>query len=94
MYYDFSQLKLLILGRHLAILNRGLTPKVYYPKPTKKPLYENLVKQGTTMNIDFLEDLPPPDQIKSNHQLIVDALFGFSFKVTVKSLQLHVLRFN
>ena len=66
--------------RHLAILNQGLTPKVFYPKPTPKPLYEGLVKQCTKMGIEFLEELGPPEQVRAHHSIIVDALFGFSFK--------------
>ena len=66
--------------RHLAVLNQGLRPKLYYPKPTDKPLFTNLVKQCQKMQIDFLTELPSAKDIGESNQVIVDALFGFSFK--------------
>lgn len=58
-------------------------PDIYYPKRTDKPLYNNLVKQCTLMDIPFLDACP--DVITSTkYRLIADGLFGFSFKPPVR----------
>lgn len=36
------------------------------------------------MKINFLNDIPDSDVIEKNYELIVDALFGFSFKPPVR----------
>lgn len=64
----------LVCARHLKLF--GYSPVIYYPKKTKKQLYENLTTQCHKMHIpsvNHLSDL-------SNFSSIVDALFGFSFK--------------
>jgi hypothetical protein len=55
--------------------------QVTYPKRTDKPLYHGLVKQLDSLNIPFL----PPEQVteggplRERYEVIVDAIFGFSF---------------
>lgn len=69
----------LVCARHLKLF--GYDTAVYYPKQTDKALYKNLTHQCTAMNIAVLQDLP----LKvDNLGLIVDALFGFSFKPPVR----------
>ena len=65
---------------------------MYYPKPTPKPLYEGLVKQCTKMGIEFLDDLGTADQVRRDHSVIVDALFGFSFKGEPRPYAADILR--
>ena len=72
----------LVAARHLKLF--GFEPSVYYPKRTEKPLYQNLTHQCLAMKIDFLNDIPDAKEMSNNYELIVDALFGFSFKPPVR----------
>lgn len=70
----------LVCARHLKLFNYN--PIVYYPKRTDKPLYKNLTHQCISMNIPMLDKLPEVSE--QNFGMIVDALFGFSFKPPVR----------
>lgn len=72
----------LVCARHLKLF--GYNTSVYYPKRTDKPLYHNLTHQCNSMNIPILETLPTENEINQNFSLIIDALFGFSFKPPVR----------
>lgn len=71
----------LVAARHLALT--GYCPFLYYPKQTPKELYQNLLHQCTRNNIPQIES---SHKITETHKfgLIVDALFGFSFKPPVR----------
>lgn len=73
----------LVAARHMALF--GYTVAVYYPKRTPKPLYENLLEQCRRFGIQIEEHLPPPKELKNNYKVLVDALFGFSFKPPVRA---------
>ena len=69
----------LVCARHLKLF--GYNPVVFYPKRTAKPLYENLTKQCEKMEIEFIQEFPLDVQaLNESYNLVVDALFGFSFK--------------
>lgn len=68
----------LVCARHLLLF--GFQPTVLYPKRTQKPLYENLVVQCEKSNIQFIDTMPDPQEL-SKYSAIVDAIFGFSFKL-------------
>lgn len=70
----------LVCARHLAVLSDRIRPKVYYPKPSQKPLFQNLVKQCSKMDVCILDEMPTADEMTQDYQVVVDALFGFSFK--------------
>ncbi|RZF43096.1 hypothetical protein LSTR_LSTR001274 [Laodelphax striatellus] len=72
----------LVCARHLKLF--GFIPYVYYPKRTDKELYKNLLHQCVSMDIKILDDFPEKVVIESDYHLIVDALFGFSFKPPVR----------
>ncbi|XP_071039598.1 NAD(P)H-hydrate epimerase isoform X2 [Parasteatoda tepidariorum] len=72
----------LVCARHLKLF--GYAPTIYYPKRTNKPLYENLTIQCQEMDIPFLSFIPDAKLIDDSYNLIVDALFGFSFKPPVR----------
>lgn len=55
-----------------------------YPKRTDKDLYKNLTNQCTAMGISFYDMCPDLDTTNEHFALIVDALFGFSFKPPVR----------
>ena len=58
--------------------------QVAYPKKTDKPLYHGLVTQLQSCNIPFLEaeDLTEGAPLKERFDVVIDAIFGFSFKGT------------
>ncbi|XP_023225528.1 NAD(P)H-hydrate epimerase-like isoform X1 [Centruroides sculpturatus] len=72
----------LVCARHLKMF--GYEPSVFYPKQTNKQLFKNLTKQCEEMEIPFLSFLPDSQLITDSYNLVVDALFGFSFKPPVR----------
>ncbi|KAL9112725.1 MAG: hypothetical protein Q9227_003028 [Pyrenula ochraceoflavens] len=80
----------LVCARHLH--HFGYTPTVYYPKPSKPELFQRLQTQLRALKIPILGDDGTDNDdgtsafraaIQSNPattSLIIDALFGFSFK--------------
>ncbi|XP_046596294.1 NAD(P)H-hydrate epimerase [Neodiprion lecontei] len=71
----------LVCSRHLKLF--GYEPEIYYPKKTKNELYQNLTHQCIENGIPLVEkisDLRPLNE----YLIIVDALFGFSFKPPVR----------
>lgn len=71
----------LVAARHLHFL--GYIPTVYYPKPTKKPIFDGLQKQLKGLHI-ALEGDKNFEELATKSDLIVDALFGFSFRPPVR----------
>ncbi|XP_067640533.1 NAD(P)H-hydrate epimerase isoform X1 [Eurosta solidaginis] len=72
----------LVCARHLSLMQ--YKPTIYYPKPTPKELYENLTHQCKLNNIPILGSTPSLNETDVCYELIVDALFGFSFKPPVR----------
>jgi len=72
----------LVCARHLKMF--GYSPTIYYPKPSNNQLMKNLVHQIETMEISALLYLSDPQVISHSFNLIVDALFGFSFKPPIR----------
>lgn len=68
----------LVCARHLKLMNFNV--ELFYPKRTSNELYERLAHQCSEYGLKFLNDVPE----ESQHDLIVDALFGFSFKPPVR----------
>ncbi|KAL3342965.1 hypothetical protein AABB24_026823 [Solanum stoloniferum] len=67
----------LVAARHLY--HFGYKPFICYPKRTAKPLYDGLVTQLESLSVPFLslEDLPK--DLSDSFDILVDAMFGFSF---------------
>ncbi|CAI0447939.1 unnamed protein product [Linum tenue] len=67
----------LVAARHL--FHFGYKPFICYPKRTPKPLYSGLVTQLESLSVPFLsvEDLPA--DLSKEFDIVVDAMFGFSF---------------
>uniref|UniRef100_A0A7P0Z426 NAD(P)H-hydrate epimerase n=1 Tax=Homo sapiens TaxID=9606 RepID=A0A7P0Z426_HUMAN len=73
----------LVCARHLKLF--GYEPTIYYPKRPNKPLFTALVTQCQKMDIPFLGEMPAePMTIDELYELVVDAIFGFSFKGDVR----------
>jgi len=69
----------LVCARHLKIF--GYNPSVFYPKRTDKPLYKSLTTQCSRMGIALINDpLPSPSELSQRYEVVIDALFGFSFR--------------
>ncbi|CAD7084748.1 unnamed protein product [Hermetia illucens] len=79
----------LVCARHLALMN--YKPAVYYPKRTDKELYKNLTHQCCSMGVEIINECPSIDQAKGQYSLIVDAIFGFSFKPPVRDAFVPIL---
>lgn len=79
----------LVCARHLAILGYKCT--IYYPKRTDKELYRNLVTQCSSFGdaINFIESCPTT---VDEFSLLIDALFGFSYKPPVRETFLPIIR--
>ncbi|XP_030510815.2 pyridoxine/pyridoxamine 5'-phosphate oxidase 1, chloroplastic isoform X2 [Cannabis sativa] len=67
----------LVAARHLH--HFGYKPVICYPKRTPKPLYDGLVTQLESLSVPFIsvEDLPL--DLSEDFDIIVDAMFGFSY---------------
>ncbi|PUZ39305.1 hypothetical protein GQ55_9G281700 [Panicum hallii var. hallii] len=70
----------LVAARHLY--HFGYRPSVCYPKRTPKPLYSGLVTQLESLSIPFIPAEDLPDDLSREFDIIVDAMFGFSFHGT------------
>ncbi|RXN15432.1 NAD(P)H-hydrate epimerase [Labeo rohita] len=72
----------LVCARHLKLF--GYEPSVLYPKRPNKQLFQNLTTQCEKMDISFLTEMPEADVVDEVYNLVVDAIFGFSFKGAVR----------
>jgi len=79
----------LVAARHLQLL--GYNPSIFYPKRTDKELYNNLVNQCRMMDIEFVDFVPAAASLDDDYSVVVDALFGFSFRPPVRESFLPVL---
>lgn len=83
----------LVCARHLALL--GFQCDIYYPKQTDKELYRNLLWQcnAFTESLNVIDTCPTVDDVNNTKRygLIVDALFGFSFKPPVRKNFLSIM---
>ncbi|PWZ57215.1 Pyridoxine/pyridoxamine 5'-phosphate oxidase 1, chloroplastic [Zea mays] len=80
----------LVAARHLY--HFGYRPSICYPKRTPKPLYSGLVTQLESLSIPFIpvEDLP--NELSREFDVIVDAMFGFSFHGTPRPPFDHLIQ--
>lgn len=67
----------LVAARHLS--HFGYRPEIYYPG--KQPNFPGLMTQCNNLDIPALSSLPSLDE----YDLVVDAIFGFSFKGPLRS---------
>ncbi len=67
----------LTAARHLSLF--GYDVSVLYPKEPKKDLYKSLLKQLAAHSVPVMNAWPEEEKAEKAPQLIVDAIFGFSF---------------
>ena len=72
----------MVMARHLK--SYGFRPQVLYPKRTDKTLYKNLLLQCQKSGIKVMDETPEREEELGQFGLIVDALFGFSFRPPVR----------
>lgn len=85
----------LVAARHLKLW-KGYDPVIYYPKKTTKTnLYTNLVTQLTQLEVPQIDDLSQVKRLISGGgvKLILDSLFGFSFKPPIREPFGDLIRF-
>ncbi|KAI4528012.1 YjeF N-terminal domain-like protein [Schizophyllum commune Loenen D] len=84
----------LVAARHLRMF--GYKPSVYMPKPGSKDIYKRLQHQCTVNDIPILNVQPDPiATLKSaldDTDVVLDAIFGFSFQPPIRSPFDAVLR--
>ncbi|BFZ14055.1 hypothetical protein BsWGS_17094 [Bradybaena similaris] len=69
----------LVCARHLKLF--GYKPTLFYPKQNNKPLFKALALQCERLDIPTLSFFPTdPQCIVDSFNLVIDAIFGFSFK--------------
>ncbi|KAL2892880.1 Pyridoxine/pyridoxamine 5'-phosphate oxidase 1 chloroplastic [Bienertia sinuspersici] len=73
----------LVAARHLY--HFGYKPSICYPKRTPKPLYSGLVTQLESLSIPFLSAEDLPLDLSDDFDIIIDAIFGFSFHGTPRA---------
>lgn len=81
----------LVCARHLKCY--GYEPEILYPKKVDNELYKNLLHQCIENDITVLcDDFVEKTKNLNDFNVIVDALFGFSFKPPVKEPFIPVMR--
>jgi hydroxyethylthiazole kinase-like uncharacterized protein yjeF len=70
----------LVAARHLK--HFGFNVVICYPKPTNNLLFINLVKQCQHLRIPILEQWPTSAELDVEYDLVIDAIFGYSFQGT------------
>lgn len=67
----------LVAARHLKLF--GYDPLVWYPKQKDAPLFHGLQQQLRNIGVDFLPADGFTESVLASSNIIVDAIFGFSF---------------
>jgi len=73
----------LVAARHLGLF--GYKPSVFLPKPGSKEIYQRLKTQCDNMRIPTTSDLGSLKSTLASSDVIMDAIFGFSFKPPVRA---------
>jgi len=73
----------LVAASHLGMF--GYEPTVYMPKPGSKDLYKRLQSRCDNMNIKTTVDSDSFRTALASSDIILDAIFGFSFKPPVRA---------
>ncbi|EPT05270.1 hypothetical protein FOMPIDRAFT_1057550 [Fomitopsis schrenkii] len=76
----------LVAARHLGMF--GYKPTIWMPKPGSKDIYQRLKKQCDNMHIPTIApgtDVQPLRDALARSDVILDAIFGFSFQPPVRA---------
>ena len=80
----------LVAARHLKQF--GYSPAVVFPKRPQMPLFVNLATQMEMMRIPLLSEMPAPDVLVEEYDVVLDGVFGFSFGGAVRAPFDNILR--
>ncbi|XP_078164534.1 pyridoxin (pyrodoxamine) 5'-phosphate oxidase [Carex rostrata] len=80
----------LVAARHLY--HFGYEPVICYPKRSSSPLFSGLVSQLKALEITFVSEGELPRLLSDEYDLVVDAMFGFSFRGTPREPFAHLIR--
>ncbi|EIW68108.1 NAD(P)H-hydrate epimerase [Tremella mesenterica] len=80
----------LVAARHLHMFR--YEPTIFLPKPGNKDIYQRLLKQCQNLNIPILKEVEEFEKKLGVSDLILDAIFGFSFQPPVRKPFDRVLR--
>ncbi|EJD52289.1 YjeF N-terminal domain-like protein [Auricularia subglabra TFB-10046 SS5] len=73
----------LVAARHLGLFGYQVT--IYLPKPGSKDIYKRLQQQCTNMDIPVISDISQLEGTLKSTDVVLDAIFGFSFKPPVRA---------
>ncbi|EFA82667.1 hypothetical protein PPL_04361 [Heterostelium album PN500] len=73
----------LVAARHLV--HFGYKVDILYPKRTDKDLYKNLTLQCEHVGCELIGSLPTLEEIINTYSLVVDSIFGYSFKGDIRA---------
>ena len=73
----------LVAARHLVQF--GYDVAVVYPKQPQKELFVNLATQMEMCRIPVMTSLPPQPALDADYDVLLDAIFGFSFAGAVRA---------
>lgn len=85
MFFDTG----LVAARHLS--HFGYRPSIYYPKQPNKDIYQRLLQQCKNLNPTFVDTDQFDSHLQHETDLIVDAVFGFSFHGQVRDPYQNVI---
>ena len=72
----------MVAARHLYHL--GHKPTILYPKRGKSKFFNQLCKQCSNLDIPILDSIPADELVFNEYDLIIDAMFGFSFRGPIR----------
>ena len=67
-----------VAARHLKFW--GYKSHLYYPKATTNQYYLDILHQADKVGVTSITELGEPEQLKENYDVVIDAVFGFSFQ--------------
>ncbi|RSH78009.1 uncharacterized protein EHS24_002460 [Apiotrichum porosum] len=73
----------LVAARHLHHFR--YTPTIYYPKPGGKDIYQRLLQQARNLGIPVVAGADEFDAAIAATDVVLDAIFGFSFQPPVRA---------
>eukprot|EP00013_Stygamoeba_regulata_P026844 CAMPEP_0177655216 /NCGR_PEP_ID=MMETSP0447-20121125/14823_1 /TAXON_ID=0 /ORGANISM="Stygamoeba regulata, Strain BSH-02190019" /LENGTH=256 /DNA_ID=CAMNT_0019159069 /DNA_START=221 /DNA_END=991 /DNA_ORIENTATION=- len=81
----------LVAARHLS--HFGFECDLHYPRPsTRSDFFGKLLQQCENVGVQQLEVLPSADEIDERYGAVVDAIFGFSFRGSVRGRFVGILK--
>lgn len=82
----------LVAARHLRHFGYN-DIQLFYPKQSKKKLFQNLLEQSRVLGNKIISDPDfDPEDFDAQYDVVIDAVFGFSFKGTPREPFVKILK--